>query len=165
MISSIDECRDYVVEIQITKEVVSIRDRNFSINSCNPTSEGRFHRVGEPTFYFASGESTAKAERYGDANADIDEKDVLCNMPLGNHLLFDSRAFFRDHPEEAEYYCGSRDSGSWRNCQDLRCILSINNVSGILYDSAQLAGGVNLAVWPLTSDGLPVSYIRLAGYE
>jgi hypothetical protein len=164
VISSIDECRNYIVEIQITKECVSIRDRNYPINSCNPSSEGRYHRVGEPAYYFASGESISKVEVYGDASADLDENDVICHMPLGNHLLFDSRSYFRDHPEEREYYCGPRDTGSWHNCQELRAMLGNNNVSGIVYCSNQVPGGVNIAVWPLTSDTLPVSYFRIEGF-
>jgi hypothetical protein len=161
VISSFHECRDYVVEIQITKDVVSIRDRSYPINSCHPMSEGRFHRVGEPAYYFASGESTARME----VGPDLDEAGIICHMPLGTHLLFDSRSFFRDHPEEKEYYCGPRDSGSWHNCQELRVMLGDKNVSGVVYCSSRVQGGVNIAVWPLESSELPVSYFGIDGFE
>jgi hypothetical protein len=161
MISGFSECEKYIVEIQVTDVCVSVRSKDYPLNAWNPSSEGRFHRVGEPAYYFASGAIIARAERYCEPSAELSENDAMCHMQLGNHLLFDSRSYFRDHPDEKENYCGRSDRRCWSNCQELRTILENNNVSGIVYCSNRIAGGVNIAVWPINSDRLPISYFTL----
>ena len=144
---------DFVIDVQITEKVVTIRDTAYPVGSLPVSGEARFHRPGQVAYYFASGVTTAMAEKYGSSDAHLEPGDEMFRPPIGTFRLFDMITYVERHPETKDHYFAAGDQGGWPVCQDLRQQLEDNSCSGVVFPSAKQEEGINVAVWPL--DGQP----------
>jgi hypothetical protein len=148
----------YLTALQIGNDFISIRDRNYSPESVNPTSSGRFHIEGQLTYYIGSGNVTPMLEKDLDLNEPLPAHLQKCAMPSGVYNAFDLSQYVAQHPEYSDYFYGKN---GWDNCQELRKICESCNISGIYYDSQKNPGGQNLVIWPLTGTEMNSGYFRL----
>jgi len=148
----------YVATFNLNDELVRISDQSFPINSVNPDSSGRYHKPGETTYYFGSGEFTARAEVYGDGNSALSEQHHLHEAPAVKYQLFDFNRLLADQPELTKTYFPKGEGGGWDLCQQLREILESQSISGVIFPSQQDEGGVNMSLWPLDNQPLPITW-------
>lgn len=153
--------RLYIHEIYLNEQFLRISDQNYLVNSCNPASSGRFHEVGQPAYYFASGLPTAKAEVYGSPDSGLLPSHHAHGANPGPYLLFDFDGLINDHPDLLDVFFGSGNQGGWDRCQELRNDLAQNlGCSGVFYPSHKHEGGVNTAIWPLNGKPFPEVFFR-----
>ena len=139
---------------------MSIKDTRYPLGALPPSGEGRFHRPGQLAYYAASGDSTARAEVYGDPAAQIVPPHALYRIPTGDYNLFDFRGYLEDHPSDYQQFFPDTKDGGWPACQSLRDKLEVIGCSGTIYESVASLGGINIAVWPLDESPFTESYFR-----
>ncbi len=132
-------------------EWISIRCKDYAPESVNPLRGGRFHHIGTPAYYAASGISTARVELWNNASAPIPETHEVFSFPEGEYKLFDVGQFVDDHPEAS----GVLDPNSHTDGIRLRTALENISCSGVTFPSTRDDGGINASVWPL--DGTPLT--------
>lgn len=148
----------YLITVNLNNELVRISDSSFPVNSVNPDTSGRFHKPGETTYYFGSGEFTARCEVYGDGNHKLAEQHHIHEAPAGDYQLFDFNRLLEEQPAlEKEFFPG-KERGGWDSCQELRTELESRNISGTIFPSQQHESGVNISLWPLNNQTLPIDW-------
>ena len=109
-----------------------------------------------PTYYFASGLPTAKAEVYGSPESGLLPHHQAHGATPGPYMLFDFNRLVKEHPELVPAFFTGGTQGGWDWCQELRNHLANElGCSGVLYPSQKHEGGINTALWPL--DGKPLT--------
>lgn len=132
-------------------EWVAIRMKGYAPESVNPSGEGRFHHIGEPAYYAASGIQTARVEVFGDPSGVIPDTHEVFSFPEGPYHLFDVERFVSENPATL----GLLDPSSHEDGQQLRGALEDIGCSGVMYPSVRDESGINASVWPL--DGTPLA--------
>jgi hypothetical protein len=126
-------------------EWVAIRKKDHPPESVNPSGSGRFHHIGSPAYYAASGIETARCEVFGDVKALIATTHDVFSFREGIYTLFDSERFLECNPNAS----GLLDPNSHEAGQKLRTALQAISCSGVMYRSVRHDGGINASVWPL----------------
>jgi len=132
-------------------EWVALRMKGYAPESVNPSGEGRFHHIGEPAYYAASGIQTARVEVFSDPSGAIPDTHEALSFPEGAYHLFDLVRFADENPTAS----GLLDPDSHENGQQLRTALEDIGCSGVMYPSVRDDGGINASVWPLDGTPLP----------
>ena len=131
---------------------VAIRSKDYAPESVNPSGDGgRFHHIGEPAYYAASGIRTACREVFPDLSGQIPESHEVYSFPEGSYTLFDLARFVEEHTEAS----GLLHPDSHGDGQQLRNALEGMSCSGVMYPSVRDEGGINASVWPLDGTPLP----------
>jgi hypothetical protein len=132
-------------------EWVAIRMKNYPPESVNPFRDGRFHHIGEPAYYAASGIQTARVEVFANPSGVIPETHEVFSFPTGEYHLFNVVRFVEENPEAS----GLLDPSNPEHGQQLRTVLEGMSCSGVMYPSVRDKGGINASVWPL--EGTPLA--------
>ncbi len=132
-------------------EWVAIRMKGYPPESVNPSGDGRFHHIGEPGYYAASGIQTARVEVFNDPSGAIPDTHEVFSFPGGPYQLFDVVRFVDENPAAS----GVLDPNSHEDGQQLRTALEDLSCSGVMYPSVRDEGGINASVWPLDGTPLP----------
>jgi len=142
----------YVQVLDLEKgEWVAIRRKEYPPESVNPSIDGRFHHIGEPAYYAASGIITAKVEVFSNPSGAIPDTHEVFSFPEGSYHLFNVVRFVEENPDAS----GLLDPSQHGDGQQLRTALEGMSCSGVMYPSVRDVGGINASVWPL--DGTPLT--------
>jgi hypothetical protein len=133
---------------------------SYPLNSCNQASSGRFHKVGQATYYHFSPVSPPKAEGYGSHSSGLNPTHSGRQEPNNIYELFNCNRFLEEHPDLNSLYFPTDSESGWVHCQELRNYLEILGCSGVIYPGQEQEGGYNVAIGPLDVKPLAEEYFK-----
>ncbi len=152
------ELSAYLTGVNVHEGFVSMRDDKYPITAVHP-SGARYNEPGQTAYHFALGSAVVRAEKFRDPSASIPSGESFYGAS-GTFECFDLAAYLADHPSEStEYFSTTGDSG-YAKCRELRTALEEQRCGGIVYPSQRLAGGTNLALWPVGTAQLPPDFLE-----
>ncbi len=133
---------DYLVELTFCEDHISVRDSQYPPTAVKLDGSGRLHRAGQPTYYLASGGDLADIEASGTPNPQ------RYHIRPGSYSVVDLIAVGERYPAVRQGLMGP----DWAYGQSLRNHLETLQISGARYQSVQVPGRENLALWRLDHD-------------